>query len=109
MLNVWPFLVGRKTADKTVTRIDFYTSVLVAVSAMVYFLWLLIWIVVAIVSRLFALGIICILAPFLAWFALWFTERYQDWTFRQQFERLQRDEPARILALKSLRKELLDI
>ncbi len=108
MLNVWPYLVGRKTADKKVTRIDFYTSVQVAVTAIVYFVWILLWIIVSIIFSSPLIALICVLAPFLAWFALWWADCYRDWTYQQEFEKLQRDEPAKILELKTLRMELMN-
>ena len=108
ILNIWPYLVGRKTADKKVTRVDFYTSVLVAVAAVVYFAWILLWLTIAIIFSSVWITVICILSPFLAWFALWWTDRYRDWINQQQFEKLHRDEPDKIIKLKELRKEFLN-
>jgi 4-amino-4-deoxy-L-arabinose transferase-like glycosyltransferase len=100
--------VGRKTADKKVTRVDFYTSVLVAVAAIVYFIWILLWLTIAITFSSLWIAVVCLLSPLLAWFALWWTDRYRDWINQQGYEKLQRDEPDKINKLKELRKELLN-
>jgi glycerol-3-phosphate O-acyltransferase/dihydroxyacetone phosphate acyltransferase len=109
MLNVWPYLAGRKVADKKVTRIDFYTSVLVAVSAIVYMLWMLVWLAIAVMIKSAWMAIIFLSAPLLAWVALWWAERYRNWTYRQQYEKLQREEPSRVIALKAMRQELIQL
>lgn len=107
MLNVWPYLVGRKVADRKVTRIDFYTSVMVAVSAIVYMLWMLAGLAVALMIKSPWMAMIFLSAPLLAWVSLWWTERYRNWTYRQQYEKLQREEPSKVIALKAMRQELI--
>jgi hypothetical protein len=107
MLNVWPYLLGRKVADKKVTRIDFYSSVLVAVTAISYMLWILAWLSVALIVNSAWMVLAFLSAPLLAWFALWWTDRYRDWMYQQQFEKLKRDEPMKITALMALRREIL--
>lgn len=109
MLNIWPYLVGRKVADKKVTRIDFYTSVLVAVSAICYMIWIMVWLVVAVIIKSAWMAIIFLSAPLLAWVALWWADRYRNWTYRQQYEKLQREEPSRVIALKAMRQELIQL
>ena len=109
MLNIWPYLVGRKVADKKVTRIDFYTSVLVAVSAICFQVWLLVWLYISWMLQWAWLGALFMLAPFFAWFALWWSDRYRDWTYQQQYEKLQRNEPSKIMTMKAMRKEILHI
>jgi len=108
MLNVWPFLVGRKVADKKVTRIDFYTSVLVAVSAISFVIWLIAWLLLSWIISSIWMAVIFLASPLLAWFALWWSDRYADWTRQQQYEKLQRDEPLKIETLKVLRQEILN-
>jgi Zn-dependent protease with chaperone function len=108
MLNVWPFLVGRKVADKKVTRIDFYTSVLVAVSAFSFVIWLIAWLLLSWIMASPWMAIIFLASPLFAWFALWWSDRYADWTRQQQFEKLQRDEPLKIETLRELRQEILN-
>lgn len=107
MLNVWPFLVGRKVADKKVTRIDFYTSVLVAVSALSFTVWILFWLGIAWMIGSVWIAVVFLMAPLLAWFALWWSDRYRDWTYNQQFEKLKRDDPAKASSILSMREEIL--
>jgi hypothetical protein len=107
MLNVWPYLVGRKVADKKVTRIDFYTSVLVAVSAISFVIWLIAWLLVSWLAASAWMAIVFLSAPLFAWFALWWSDRYADWTWQQQYEKLQRDEPLKIETFKKMRQEIL--
>jgi glycerol-3-phosphate O-acyltransferase/dihydroxyacetone phosphate acyltransferase len=107
MLNVWPYLIGRKVADKKVTRIDFYTSVMVAVSAISFVIWLIAWLIVSWLTGSAWMAIVFLSAPLFAWFALWWSDRYADWTWQQQYEKLQRDEPLKIEALKKMRQEIL--
>ncbi len=107
MLNVWPYLLGRKVADKKVTRIDFYSSVLVAVSAISYIIWLLAWLIASFLTGSTWMGLVFLSAPLLAWFSLWWTDRYRDWVYQQQFEKLQRDEPMKTRELMAMRQELL--
>ncbi len=107
MLNVWPYLAGRKVADKKVTRIDFYTSVQVAVSAICFVAWMLFWLGLAWIFNSVLMAGIFLSAPLLAWFALWWSDRYRDWIWQQQFKKLQRDEPSRVQALEALRQEIL--
>jgi 1-acyl-sn-glycerol-3-phosphate acyltransferase len=107
MLNVWPYLLGRKVADKKVTRIDFYSSVLVAVSAISYIIWFLAWLSVSFMVSSVWMGLLFLSAPLLAWFSLWWTDRYRDWVYQQQFEKLKRDEPMKIRELIAMRQDLL--
>lgn len=109
MLNIWPYLVGRKVADKKVTRIDFYTSVLVAVSAICHMIWIMVWLAVAVIIKSPWMAMIFLSAPMLAWVALWWTERYRNWTYRQQYEKLQREEPSKVIALKAMRQDLIQL
>ncbi|HLO82215.1 MAG TPA: 1-acyl-sn-glycerol-3-phosphate acyltransferase [Chitinophagaceae bacterium] len=109
LINIIPYLFGRYMADKKVTRADFYTSVLVAVSAFSYVIWLLIWMIVGIKLDSDLILLIFAFSPFLAWIALWWMDEFKKWKFQNRFDTLSSSEPELIKKLGVLRSQVRDL
>jgi 1-acyl-sn-glycerol-3-phosphate acyltransferase len=109
LLNIIPYMFGKNTADKKVTRADFYTSVLVAVSAFSYLIWLVIWLSIGMIlnSDLFLMTIA--ISPFLAWIALWWMDEFRKWKFQNRFDTLRSSDPDLINRLIALRNKVRDL
>ena len=106
LLNIMPYIFSRYVADKTVTREDFYTSVLTAVAAFSYVLWLLIWLVVSWVAASDLLLIVFAFSPFLAWIALKWADEFRDWKFQVRYDTLMASNPALINGIVHLRNDI---
>ena len=109
VLNAIPYLFGRWMADKKVTRIDFYTSVLVSVSAFGYLIWAVIWLSVAFMLNAWWLFPIILLSPLLCWFCLWWYDRYRDLFCHRQYKKLSKNEPELISALALIRQKITNL
>lgn len=104
LINGLPLAFGKRTADTKVTRADFYTSVLTAVSAISYVLWMLVLLIVALVLDSVVLLLIVVTGPLLAWFSIRWWEHFCNWKFRNRYRRLQRKAPliySNIVALRA--------
>jgi 1-acyl-sn-glycerol-3-phosphate acyltransferase len=106
LLNILPYMFGRYMADKKVTRADFYTSVLTAVSAFSYVIWLLLWLVVSVISGNNVLLVLFAVSPFLAWIALKWTDEFRDWKFQTRYDTLRASDPALINGIIQRRDEI---
>jgi hypothetical protein len=106
LLNIMPYIFSRYVADKTVTREDFYTSVLTAVAAFSYVLWLLIWLVVSWVAGSNLLLIVFVFSPFLAWVALKWADEFRDWKFQVRYDTLMASNPTLINGIVQLRNDI---
>jgi hypothetical protein len=109
LINIIPYLFGRYMADQKVTRADFYTSVLVAVSAFSYVIWLLIWMIVGVVQDNDLILLVFAFSPFLAWIALWWMDEFKKWKFQNRFDTLSSSEPDLIKELAELRSRVRDL
>jgi hypothetical protein len=106
LLNILPYMFGRYMADKKVTRADFYTSVLTAVSAFSYVLWLLFWLVFSFIVNSNVLLILFAVSPFPAWIALKWTDEFRDWKFQTRYDTLRASNPELINGIIQMRNEL---
>ncbi len=106
LLNIMPYWLGRYVADKKVTRADFYTSVLMSVSAFSYLIWLIIWLAIAMITSNDLLLIIFAVSPFLSWLALKWMDEFRDWKFQVRLDTLLASDPALINDLQRQRNEL---
>ena len=104
MLNVVPYLLGKRIADKKVYRRDFYSSVLVAASAGIFIIWMLGWLLVSFISGNDLLLVLFAVSPLLAWFAVWWMDSYKEW---KAANRLSNMPVERIAILRSQREALL--
>lgn len=104
MLNVIPYLLGKRIADKKVYRRDFYTSVLVAASAGIFIIWLLGWLLVSSVTGSDLLLVLFAVSPLLAWFAVWWMDSYKEWKAANRLGNLP---AARVETLRLQREALL--
>jgi 1-acyl-sn-glycerol-3-phosphate acyltransferase len=109
LLNFIPYLFGKNVADKKVTRADFYTSVLVAVSAFSYLIWLLLWLVIGMILDNDLILILFAVSPFLAWIALWWMDEFRNWKFQNRFDTLRSSDPELVKNLIMLRKQVRDL
>lgn len=107
LLNYLPFWFGKYMADTQVTRVDFYTSVRVAVSAIGYILWLFIWLIAALISGSSWIVLGIVLSPVLGWFALQWRDGYYHYLQQQNYERLKKTKPDLIHTWREKRKALL--
>lgn len=109
VLNILPYVFGRFVADKAVTREDFYTSVLTAVSAFSYVLWLLLGLVLSLVLDNSVLLILLALSPALAWVALKWADEFRDWKFQTRLDTLKSSDPGLIRSMLELRQSVRSI
>jgi 1-acyl-sn-glycerol-3-phosphate acyltransferase len=101
-----PILFGKRTADTKVTRADFYTSVLTAVSAMSFVLWMLILLITALLLDNIVLFLIVMFAPMLTWFAIRWWEHFCNWKFRKKYRKLLRTSTHIQKNISALRTEI---
>ena len=106
LLNLIPYMFGRYMADKKVTRADFYTSVLVSVSAFSYLIWLAIWLVIGFAFDSDAILLTFAISPFLAWISLWWMDEFKKWKFQNRYNTLLSSDPNLIQELVKLRSEV---
>jgi hypothetical protein len=99
-------MFGRYMADKKVTRADFYTSVLVSVSAFSYLIWLAIWLVIGLAVDSDAILLTFAISPFLAWISLWWMDEFKKWKFQNRYNTLLSSDPKLIQELVNLRIEV---
>ncbi|MFZ9687404.1 MAG: 1-acyl-sn-glycerol-3-phosphate acyltransferase [Chitinophagaceae bacterium] len=105
------FLPGRITkwiADKTVTRIDFYTSVTAGVLAFVCLIW---WISALVLSNVFHSGILTLsifCMPVIAYFTLKWEYDYKDLAATLRARKLKNENPDLFFELFSLRNQILN-
>jgi 1-acyl-sn-glycerol-3-phosphate acyltransferase len=109
LLNIIPYMFGKNIADKKVTRADFYTSVLVAVSAFSYVIWLLIWLSAGMILNSDLILMTFAISPFLAWIALWWMDEFRKWKLQNRFDTLRASDPELIERLIALRGRVRDL
>jgi hypothetical protein len=102
-----PGLITKWIADKTVTRIDFYTSVTSGVMAFVSLFWWLFWLVVVFNWNYIELKAILILMPFFAYLTMRWEYDFVDIKSDFRFKKLSREQPVLINELENLRNQLL--
>ncbi|TAH01503.1 MAG: hypothetical protein EAZ17_04670 [Sphingobacteriales bacterium] len=101
LINLPPYLLGKYMADTKVSRQDFYTSVLSAVSAFCYVIWLALWWVVTLLSGNGLLIGLVVLMPILGWLALGWWQRFKQWKIHRNWNRTPKDVKATLLALRN--------
>lgn len=87
-INYPPFAFGKWMADTKVTREDFYTSVITAVSAFSYVVWLALMLLL---SRLLESNLLLMLfgiSPLLGWYAVRYWQHYKNFMYRRNLKRI---------------------
>jgi len=102
-----PGLITKWIADKTVTRIDFYTSVTSGVMAFVSLFWWLFWMVVVFNWNFIELKAILILMPFFAYLTMRWEYDFVDIKSDFRFKKLSQEQPVLVNELEKLRNQLL--
>jgi hypothetical protein len=93
-------------ADQTVTRGDFYTSVVAAAGGFSYLIWwILIWTLAAMLGNTY-FRILILTAPLLAFFAIFWWEEYEVVRARWNWKKLEKGEPEKARFISSLRSRL---
>ena len=101
LINLPPYLLGKHMADTKVTRQDFYTSVISAVSAFSYVIWLALWWMMALLSGNVLLIGLVVLMPMLGWLALGWWQRFTQWKIQQNWIKTPHDIKTKLLALRN--------
>lgn len=101
LINLPPYLFGKHMADTKVSRQDFYTSVISAVSAFSYVIWLALWWVMALLSGNVLLIGLVVLMPMLGWLALGWWQRFKQWKIQQNWNKTPQDVKTTLLAMRN--------
>lgn len=101
LINYPPYRFGKWMADTKVSRQDFYTSVLSAVSAFSYVIWLALFWAVALLTGNFVMVCIAVAMPLLGWLALGWWQRYTQWKVQRRFRQLPETEREKLLQLRA--------
>jgi len=106
---IWwiPSKIGKWITDKTVTRIDFYTSVYNGVLGFLGLIWWLIWQFVFWFAGQKMLWLLMFVSPAFCFVALEWTDRYSRQKALFHFQSLLKKDPAFIEQMKHLRKEIV--
>jgi hypothetical protein len=106
---IWwfPSRLGKWITDKTVTRIDFYTSVYNGVLGFLGLLWWLIWQLVFWYAGQKMLWLLMFVSPAFCFVALEWIDLYAMQKAMIQFQSLLKKDAAFIGQMKQLRKEIL--
>ncbi len=106
VLNAIPMYSSKWLADQTVTRGDFYTSVVAAAGGFSYLIWwILIWTLAAMLGNTY-FRILILTAPLLAFFAIFWWEEYEVVRARWNWKKLEKGEPEKARFISSLRSRL---
>jgi 1-acyl-sn-glycerol-3-phosphate acyltransferase len=100
LINLPPYLFGKHMADTKVSRQDFYTSVISAVSAFSYVIWLAIWWTMALLSGNVLLIGLVVLMPMLGWLALGWWQRFKQWKIHRNWNKTPQEIKARLLEMR---------
>jgi len=106
MVNYPPYLFGKWIADTRVTREDFYTSVITAVSAFSYLIWWGLLCLAAWWSGNFFLVLWAMLSPLLGWFGTRWWQGAANWVSRLHYRRAS---PEFRAGANALRKRIMDM
>lgn len=101
LINLPPYLLGKHMADTKVSRQDFYTSVISAVSAFSYVIWLALWWMMALLSGNVLLIGLVVLMPMLGWLALGWWQRFTQWKIQQNWRKTPDAARAKLLAMRA--------
>ena len=106
---IWwiPAKLGKWITDKTVTRIDFYTSVYSGVLGFLGLIWWMIWQIVFWFAGQKMLWLLMFVSPAFCFVALEWTDRYSRQKALFHFQSLLKKDPAFIEQMKQLRKEIV--
>ncbi|MGB4772233.1 MAG: 1-acyl-sn-glycerol-3-phosphate acyltransferase [Chitinophagaceae bacterium] len=100
LINLPPYLFGKYMADTKVSRQDFYTSVISAVSAFSYVIWLALWWMMALLSGNVLLIGLVVLMPMLGWLALGWWQRFKQWKIHRNLKKTPEGIKARLLIMR---------
>lgn len=100
LINLPPYLFGKYMADTKVSRQDFYTSVISAVSAFSYVIWLALWWMMALLSGNVLLITLVVLMPMLGWLALGWWQRFKQWKIHRNWKKTPKDVKAKLLTMR---------
>ena len=100
LINYPPYIFGRWIANTRVTREDFFTSVITAVSAFCYLIWWGLFCLVAWCSGNFFLIIWAILSPLLGWFGTRWWQGAVNWLCRLNYRRASPEFRARVHTMR---------
>lgn len=101
LINYPPYRFGKWMADTKVRRQDFYTSVISAVSAFSYVIWLALFWSIALLTGNFVLICVAVVMPMLGWLALGWWQRYAQWKVQRRFKRLPGPLRSELLSLRA--------
>lgn len=101
LINYPPYTFGKWMADTKVSRQDFYTSVLSAVSAFSYVIWLALFWAIALLTGNFVMVCIAVAMPLLGWLALGWWQRYTQWKVQRRFRQLPETEREKLLQMRA--------
>lgn len=102
-----PYFLGRFIAIKTVTRKDFFTSVLVSVSAVLYTIWFLTGLYF-ITKYLGIWGFLFwIVTPFVGWFSIQWVDIYKSYQADKRFSELEENDVEFVNKLRWQRSMIL--
>lgn len=101
LINLPPYLFGKYMADTKVSRQDFYTSVISAVSAFSYVIWLALWWMMALLSGNVLLIGLAVLMPMLGWLALGWWQRFKQWRIQQNWRKTPDAARVKLLAMRA--------
>lgn len=102
-----PGKISKWIADKTVTRIDFYTSVFSGVLAFICFIWWMCWLICVLQSNFFILKISIAAAPCFAYIAMQWEHHFNDLKSELRLKKLKSSSPDLVIQLIDLRNNLL--
>ncbi|MFZ9660614.1 MAG: 1-acyl-sn-glycerol-3-phosphate acyltransferase [Chitinophagaceae bacterium] len=107
-LSTWlPYFIGKFIAKKTVTRKDFYTSVLVSVCAVLYLLWFLFGLYLFL-TYTGILGIIFwLLTPYMGWYSIQWVDTYKSYIADKRFSELDKKDVELVTRLRWMRSMVL--
>ena len=106
---IWwiPGKISKWITDKTVTRIDFYTSVYNGVLGFLGLIWWLLWQIIFWTAGQKLLWFLMFVSPAFCYVALEWIDRYARHKTEFHFKSLLKKDPASIDQIKQLRKEIM--
>lgn len=106
LTNILPLLFGKWVADKTVTRIDFYTSVQTAAGGFAYLVWWMMLLAVAAVLGKPWFWPIALTAPLTLFAGMRWWEAFDAFVAHLRYLWVSRTSPERIAALRESRDRI---
>lgn len=98
-----PYFIGRFIANKTVTRKDFFTSVLISVSAVLYTIWFFTGLYLCLNYTGLIVSTIWLFSPLMGWFSVQWVDTFKSYRADKRFFELERDDVELITKLRWMR------